>query len=193
MKIALVLLALVWWPFPESTTPDYKFSGKSKIAISGTSTLHDWIMETSSVQGEANIELSDHKILSIHNIKVKVPVETLKSGKNSMDKNAYEALNSEKFPHILFTLTGFQQISQNNGKSKLEVTGNLTISGTTRTEKILVEYETDDKGNLYCRGSKDLKMTDYGVKPPEVMFGTIKTGNEITIHFDIYLDDNSTI
>ncbi len=36
-------------------------------------------------------------------------------------------------------------------------------------------------------------MTDYGVTPPEVMFGTVKTGDDITISFDLYLGQTNIL
>ena len=187
MKILLALIALFWVPLTESPKTEYKLAENSKISVSGTSTLHDWVMDSKRVKGEASIEVSDNQIMDIRSIKVVVPVESLKSGKSGMDNNAYDALKSKKYPNIVFTLTGFDKISQSNGSSKVEVTGNLTIAGKTRQEKILVAYQTDAKGNLKCKGAKQIRMTDYGVTPPEVMFGTVKTGNEITIGFDLDL------
>jgi hypothetical protein len=49
-----------------------------------------------------------------------------------------------------------------------------------------VTYEMKN-GTLVCKGSKRIKMTDYKVEPPSFMFGTIKTGDEITISFDVTL------
>jgi hypothetical protein len=34
-------------------------------------------------------------------------------------------------------------------------------------------------------GTKVIKMTDWKVKPPVVMFGTIKTGDQITIGYNL--------
>lgn len=92
MKILIMLIALVWLPFTNTPQNKYQFSANSKVTVAGTSTLHDWTMDTESVKGEADIEVSDNKILSIKEIKAEIPVESLKSGKSAMDKNAYEAL-----------------------------------------------------------------------------------------------------
>lgn len=54
----------------------------------------------------------------------------------------------------------------------------------------MVEYRTDDKSNLFVKGSKEIKMIDYEVTPPKVLLGTVKTSNEITINIDLYLARN---
>ena len=36
-------------------------------------------------------------------------------------------------------------------------------------------------------GEKSIKMTSYGVEPPTALLGTIKTGDDLTIKFNIKL------
>ncbi len=193
MKTLIMLIALFWLPLV-SPQQKFQFSNNSKVSVAGTSTLHDWSMDSRSISGEADMELSaDNKILSIKAVKLEIPVQSLKSGKDGMDKNAYEALKASKHPTILFQLKDFEEITTSGGASVMEVRGNLSIAGKTRPESILVKYRTDKNGNLYLSGSKDIEMTDYGVTPPEVMFGTVKTGNSITIKFDLYLQQGQLL
>lgn len=193
MKVIIMLIALVWLPFVNGPQSKYQVSDNSTITIAGTSTLHDWTMDSQNIKGTADIELSGGEITAINEVVLQIPVESLKSGKSAMDKNAYEAMNTKKHPNILFKAKGFDKAAIINGKSTMEVTGDLTIAGKTRTEKILVEYKTDNKGNLVVSGSKAIKMTDFGVTPPEVMFGTVKTGNDLNITFNIALKGHTSL
>jgi len=34
---------------------------------------------------------------------------------------------------------------------------------------------------------KKIKMSDYGIDPPSFMFGTVKTGDEMTVSFNVNL------
>ena len=193
MKVLTLLVSLIWLPLINTPQGHYLISKDCKVSIAGTSTLHDWTMETKTVKGDATIDIADNSILSIQEIRVEIPVESLKSGNSKMDNNAYEALKSGQHKTISFQLKGFDKIKLINGRSALEVNGNLTIAGKTRTEKILVNYRTDKNGNLFVNGSKEIKMTDYGVTPPEVMFGTVKTGNAITINFELNLAQSNIL
>jgi len=42
------------------------------------------------------------------------------------------------------------------------------------------------------RGEKWLKMSSFGIIPPEAMFGMIKVNDDITFHFDlvVVVDEN---
>jgi hypothetical protein len=39
------------------------------------------------------------------------------------------------------------------------------------------------------KGSKQFKMTEYGVKPPTLMLGTMKVGDPVTVSFDLALSE----
>jgi hypothetical protein len=40
---------------------------------------------------------------------------------------------------------------------------------------------------LRVKGSKQLRMTEYGVKPPSLMLGAMKVGDQVTVGYDIIL------
>lgn len=161
---------------------NYRQTGTSTISIAGTSTMHDWTMTSQEVILNAGFEVSPEGILTkINTVSVTVPAESLKSGKSAMDKNAYNSLKTDKHKQITFQLTG-AKLANNN----ILCTGSLTIAGTTKPVELEATYEERSQG-LTFKGSKKIKMTDYGVEPPTFMFGSIKTGNEITVTFDVTL------
>ncbi|MCB0855839.1 MAG: YceI family protein, partial [Bacteroidetes bacterium] len=61
--------------------------------------------------------------------------------------------------------------------------GQLTIAGVTKTITLNADCKVSDNGQITCTGSKKIKMSDYGIDPPTAMFGTIKTGDDLTIVF----------
>jgi len=46
-----------------------------------------------------------------------------------------------------------------------------------------------ENGTIRFKGSKQFKMTEYGVKPPSLMLGTMKVGDLITVSFDLVLSE----
>ena len=46
-----------------------------------------------------------------------------------------------------------------------------------------VKISMPAKGTMQFAGVQTIKMTDYGVTPPVALFGTLTTGDEITINF----------
>lgn len=161
---------------------EYKLSKSSELEFSGTSSLHDWTMVAEDVQGQGVFLIEGDQLKNIDNFKVVIDAESLKSGKSGMDKNAYKALDTDKHRNIIFTLNDIKQIRRAGTTNKVVAEGKLTISGVTRN----VTLNTDCKisgGQIVCSGALPLKMTDFKVEPPTAMFGTIKTGDDITINY----------
>ena len=73
-----------------------------------------------------------------------------------------------------------------DGKT-IKCQGSLTIAGTTRQIEVEATYTVSTNGSIQCKGSKKLAMSDYNIEPPSFMFGSVTTGNDITVSFDVVL------
>jgi polyisoprenoid-binding protein YceI len=181
-KTWIKVLALLLIAMGSYGQTNYKQSGATTVTIAGTSTMHDWTMTSQGANYNAGFEVNADGTPSVLNtVSVTVPAESLKSKETAMDKNAYKSLKTDKFKDITFQLTTAKIVQKT-----ITCTGNLTIAGTTKPIDVDVVYEVKN-GNLVCKGSKKIKMTDFKVDPPTFMFGAIKTGDEITISFDVTL------
>ena len=181
--VSLLALVIVISSLTSQGQNQYTHSGKSSISVSGTSTMHDWTMKSDKATYDAVIETTPQgDPAQLISLSVSVPAESLKSGKGGMDKNAYAALKTDKYKQITFQLTS-AKIDDNT----IRCQGNLTIAGTTKQIDIETTYTISPNGSIQCKGSKKLAMTDYNVEPPSFMFGSVTTGNEITVSFDVTL------
>jgi polyisoprenoid-binding protein YceI len=156
----------------------------SSFVIQGTSSLHDWEMISQSCKGTLQL-IRDVQTLDIENIQLKVRVTSLKSGKKIMDRKCYDALKYEVYPDIIYKFKSITNIkSQGDNTYKANLEGTLDIAGVLKTIKIDVEIEK--KGSIISiKGAKPVKMSDFDVIPPKALLGTLKTGNEITIIFNL--------
>ena len=46
----------------------------------------------------------------------------------------------------------------------------------------------DVDGSVQVTGSVSMKMSEFGIEPPTAMFGTLTTGDEVTIEFNFLLN-----
>lgn len=176
----IITMAAILAVFSAAGQASYKQTGD--ITIAGTSTMHDWTMTSKEASYSAAFELAaDGTPTRLSTVTLTLPAESLKSGKDAMDKNAFKALKTDKNKQISFQLTS----SKITGKI-ITCTGNLTIAGTTKPVDVDVTWEVKN-GNMVCKGSKKIKMTNFNVEPPSFMFGSVKTGDEITVTFDVTL------
>ena len=158
--------------------------GSSSLSVDGTSTLHDWTITAEEMNGKASLKMGN-SLEGIESLNFTVVVDELKSGKGAMDKNTYAALNEDKFPNISYVLTKVNGVDAlGSNKYKLSTTGTLEIAGTKKT--INMDVTATVSGNsVKFDGSYPMKMTDFNIEPPTAMFGTIKTGDEITIKYTV--------
>ena len=77
-----------------------------------------------------------------------------------------------------------------NGQSLLKTTGTLEISGVKNTINMDVEAVEFENGQIRFKGKLPLDMTNYDVEPPEFMLGTISTGKDVVIYFELIFTKN---
>jgi hypothetical protein len=183
-KLELLLLAISF----ASTTllaQSHQISN-GNFVVAGTSTLHDWTMESTKVDGIANIKMEGNQISSIEQFDVKLNAESLKSGKSTMDNISYKSLKSEEHPLISFKVTNIKSLTYAGTTANIVASGVLTIAGVSNTVDVSGTAENNN-GNVKLEGSKNIKMTDFEIEPPTAVFGTIKTGDELTINYILNL------
>lgn len=189
MKYAIAALLLVVLAAPRVSAQDnsqtYTLKEGSKMMVYGTSTIHDWEVEAEGIQG--SVTISSDSSMAIDAASITVPVEKMESGKGGMNKKMYGALDKKKHPNITYKLTEATIDSMDTDAQtfKVNTTGDLTIAGATQSIKMTLDGKKAADGSYAFTGSKSINMTDYKVDPPSAVFGTIKSGEEVTIKFDL--------
>ena len=108
-----------------------------------------------------------------------------------MDKKTFTALKHETFPKITFELTGINDLQLKDGQYTISAVGDLTIAGTTQSVDLLVGGNVYPDGSLQFYGTYDMLMTTFNISPPTAMFGSLKTGDAISLKFDLTLVEQS--
>jgi hypothetical protein len=167
-----------------------KYSSKAlSLTVSGTSTLHDWDMKSAIGNFEGNFTLNAAgAITAVNGLSFTTKAESLKSGHDAMDKNAYKALKSDKNAVITFTSNTATITNLDASDYSVKSTGKLTIAGTTLDAEIVATCKVNADKSITVMGSKKISMKEFGMAPPTFMMGTIKTGNDVTLKFDMKLN-----
>ncbi len=153
----------------------------SKLTVEGTSTVHDWEVKATEFNAETSLKVDQNNVSQVSNVQFTTTAESLESGKNLMDKKIQEALKSKKHPEIKFSLKENEVI---NGE-KATISGMLTIAGKTKEVDVEVDFDTQNPQSLGVKGQVPLKMSDFNIEQPTAMMGTIKTGDEVLVKFDL--------
>jgi polyisoprenoid-binding protein YceI len=170
-----------------------RFESDSKLWLDGTSTMHDFTITAKEIISSLVIDVKQGSdvsktTLNISKLNLTIPVRALDSGKESMDENMQESLMMEDHPDIIFQLNSPISITLEKSDSlKIKAKGNLTVAGTKKSLDLdLVATKTGDKSYTFT-GEKKILMSNFGIEPPSMFFGTLNTDDEIVIKFKVYL------
>jgi polyisoprenoid-binding protein YceI len=183
------LLALVLM-FSIGAFAQVKYNSKNglNLVVSGTSTLHDWDMKSSQGSFDASFTFNAAgAVTAITGLSFTTPANALKSGKDAMDKNAYKALKLDKNPNISFTAATATITAATATDFTVKAIGKLNIAGAPVDAEIIATGKINADKSITVTGTKKISMKDYGMTPPSFMMGTIKTGNDVTLKFDLKL------
>ena len=158
----------------------YVLDVKTNFSVAGTSTLHDWEMKSGSKIGTANFTVSNSKLTEITSIDITLLAETLKSEKTKMDKIAYETLKTDKHKNIKYVLKSAEKVNE----TTWNLTGTYTIAGVSKEHKTQVKTSVVN-GIVNLQGTDKITFKEFGMKSPTAMLGTIKTGENLTIKFNL--------
>ena len=164
-----------------SLKPYLLANGNAKIL--GTSSIQDWQCATTELSGDARMLTFGDELISLREVRIKIPVASLKSEHPVMDKNTHASLRAETNPNITFVMTEVLSMQFTDGQYTLMTRGRLSVAGATRIIDLPVQGFRQGGKRLVFQGSYRLDMIDYGIKPPAIAFGVIRTDEVVTIEF----------
>jgi polyisoprenoid-binding protein YceI len=178
----------------------------STLELDGDSTLHKYSAKADGVAAQIGVDgpraASAGSALGVaalirgrfvSKFELTVAVDKLHSGDNGLDKNMRKALKGDQFKEIRFRMDSYDVTGPPTVGAPLTIVlhGRLSLAGVER--KIDVQAVGTSVGDgVRLVGSKGLLMTDYGITPPKMMLGTIKTANLITVKFNATLRKGPT-
>lgn len=187
-KLSLLIVSLLAISTITRGQIKYQSAGGVKLVIEGTSNIHDWDMKSDKGYCSSIFDISKTGALNgVTSISFTVPAESLKSEHKGMDKNTYKALNTTKYSNISFTAAAVTVKHTGSNNYLLTAKGRLTISNVTKDVVLTANGTMNADKSITYTGTYKLKMTDYNVEPPSVMLGAIKTGDQITVKFNLLL------
>lgn len=187
--IKLIIAAIIFFAVPHLAVAQVIYqlapSPAVVIKVSGKSNVHDWIMTTTAIESQGKFKLTGDNLADITSLSFTVAAKSLKSGKSSMDNRTYKTIKADQYPNITYKLTSatVSAISQKNYLVKTK--GELTIAGVTQTVNVSVNATVNADNTITCTGTENIKLTDYGIKPPSFLLGAMKVYNDLAIQFTL--------
>jgi len=164
---------------------------QSRLWIDGTSSIRSFSCKAGEVNAvvEASGPNAIPQLLTgdkgVKTVRVTVPAEQLDCGNGKMNEHMRNAIKLAEYKSIEFRLTDYDVARSADGIAGT-INGTLLLGGVTKPITMKAEGKAEG-GMIHVTGTYDLDMTEYGLKPPTLMFGRIKVGQTVKVNYDLLL------
>ncbi len=166
---------------------------ESELSFEGTSTLHGFHCKTSKIQATVQVDAaySEARLSELRRplktVEVVIPVKSLSCGNKGLEENMRKTLKADLYPDIRYELSTYEipATSVTETGFALQAVGKLSIAGKQNSVDMLIKADRLSDGNAKATATQPLLMTDFGIKPPVFMLGTLRTGNKVVVSFKI--------
>jgi polyisoprenoid-binding protein YceI len=163
---------------------------QSRLWVEGTSTVRGFQCKAPAL--EADVSAAPNAIAAVlagdkavKSVEVRVPAAKLDCGNGTMNEHMLKALKAKEHGTIAFRVTSYDVATGADGVTGT-LTGTLSLGGVEKTITVAATGR-DAGGALRVAGTYQLRMSDYGLKAPTLMFGTLKVNENVKVGFDLVL------
>ena len=165
---------------------------ESRLWVAGTSTVRsfqcqagafDAKIESASADAVAAV-LAGEKAVS--RVEVTVPAEKLDCRNGTMNEHLRKAIKAKEFPTVVFRATSYD-LARSSESVGVTLNGSLTLGGVEKPITVKAQAKPGAEGTLVVSGTREVRMTEFGLKPPTLMLGTMKVDEKITVGFEVVL------
>jgi polyisoprenoid-binding protein YceI len=166
-----------------------RFQIKAFAAGMLSSMGHNPTVGVRDMMGEIKL---DPGTLANASLRLQIKTETMwvtdqmrEKDKRAIEDNMHnDVLETRIFPEILFECSSPTAIKTGEGQYRVELKGNLTLHGVTRTESVQ-GYLTVSDTMLRARGEFTLRQSDYRIRPVSAIGGTLTLKDELKCSFEM--------
>jgi polyisoprenoid-binding protein YceI len=165
---------------------------QSRLWVAGTSTVRSYECTAKGVNARvatlgdaaASAVLNGEK--AVTSVVVTVATQRLDCGDGTMNDHMLKALKATQHPEITFRLGTYELIGSGDA-TRVRLNGTLSLGGESRPVAIEAAAKADGAAGLRVTGRHELKMSEYGLRAPTLMLGTLRVHDGVVVNFDLYL------
>ncbi len=178
------VLSFVGWM--SSDVPLTRATGGT-VTIEGSSNVHGWTCAAARFTGTGDGVPAPAALTGVSALTVTVPVAQIDCGNRTMNRKLRDALLAPPAPPVRFVRATATMTTPQSNRSTATANGQLTVAGQTQPVRITAQGQPVGGNRFRFTGSVPLLTSQYGIRPPSAMMGTMRTRDAVTIRFDVTL------
>ncbi len=153
------------------------------IVIKGFTNVNEFQLVYSE-ESFSSFNVNDTSVQS--KLRVSIPASKFKADSKLMKKDFLELINADEHPFIKISL-GDKQFSREllNDSIQTNHSIRITLNGVTNIYDCISKLNKSYYNEWELAGKLKIRLTDFGINPPEKFFGVIKVKDEVFITFRI--------
>lgn len=168
---------------------------KNYINIVGNTNLNQFVFTLDfplhQIFSVDNSRLSSRKNAGLYEIPL--PVEGFEASNQILYRDFLTLLKANLYPSIIIGIGYHQLLDFLEGENYTVQNIKITLAGVTREYPVSCIVSSCSENLVYITGYKNIKLTDFNIKPPEKFQGLIKVNNDVMINFGfVFLFRNET-
>jgi hypothetical protein len=167
----------------------YAIVKPSRLYLQGTTNVNTFTCDCEDQFSTQEVDVeSNGGIARFRSTRLSMTTRKFNCKNAKMDRDMHKALKADQFPKISMELVETRQNPDHlKGSAWFDVDAKvkITITGVTKEKHIKAQARKVSQNQFALKGSETVQMTEFGIDPPEAMFGLIKVNDPITFHFDL--------
>lgn len=166
---------------------------QSKLWLEGDSTLHRYSSTAKFLHFSTQVSSASAGLEAtiregrVSGLRMAVPVAGLESGKAGLDGNLRRSLKEGQHSDIIFIMEGYR-VEVGSATDKISTWGALTVAGARKPITLNASLSWRG-GSALIDGEQVLLMTDFGIEPPKLMMGALRTDDKVVVKFHLELEE----
>lgn len=188
-RISLLILtgmSLIFWSGRAPKEPGLIIGPETQLIIHGQTNVNNFKCKMGSYTKLDTLGYttdSDGCMIFFNPNKMLIPVVSFDCANKMINKDFYEVLKSNRYPHIAIQFVALERWT---GDNRIGGTAFITLAGVTRPFTIHYEVNSTSK-QLLLKGQQKISFSDFGLQAPEKMMGLIKVQDKLEVEFHLAL------
>ncbi len=113
---------------------------------------------------------------------VQVPWKSFDSGNKNRDANVLDTVGAARYPLLTLVIEGFDGLTRSGDRLEGTLRARMYVNGAKRQVESPVTLLLGDD-TVTAQATFEVKMTDFGMKPPSLMF--VSAGDDVRIQASV--------
>jgi len=177
-----------------TAAPVLELQPGSRLWVEGTSNVRPFVCEAKELHVQVETEAGPviQRVVAgekaVRSVALTVPAGSLDCDNNNkkMNEHMLKAIKAEEHPQIEFRLQSYDLTRDDAGATAV-LSGTLKLGGVEKPITMNAATKPASDGAMQVTGAYELRMSDYGLKPPKLMMGAFKVNDPVKVNFDLLL------